>query len=236
MLEKIENELRIINYSKSLKELADDTLLLLKVKIIEYEKLFGFSNENKIVINYFDNINDFRNFIYEIRGEKQSLPDYAKGTYDNDMVNAYINPEAQLKRRYTASHELFHILYKKYILNNDYSKRIVWYDEGMAQFMSGEKNYLDIDNNFEKFYKTVKENTNVIPNLNDIKHGNLFYNENYNGYDLSYLSIRYLYEIIGENEFKKLMHDFEKIKEIGNNIIYDMFSYYDEKINTIKNK
>ena len=102
--------------------------------------------------------------------------------------------------------------------------------------MSGEKNYLDIDNNFEKFYKTVKENTNVIPNLNDIKHGNLFYNENYNGYDLSYLSIRYLYEIIGENEFKKLMHDFEKIKEIGNNIIYDMFSYYDEKINTIKNK
>ena len=74
MLEKIENELCIINYSKSLKELTDATLLLLKDKIKEYEKLFGFSNENKIVINYFDNINDFRNFIYEIRGEKQSLP------------------------------------------------------------------------------------------------------------------------------------------------------------------
>ena len=56
MLEKIENELCIINYSKSLKELADDTLLLLKVKIKEYEKLFGFSN----VTSYTDM---FRNII-----------------------------------------------------------------------------------------------------------------------------------------------------------------------------
>ena len=56
MLEKIENELCIINYSKSLKELADDTLLLLKDKIKEYEKLFDFSN----VTSYTDM---FRNII-----------------------------------------------------------------------------------------------------------------------------------------------------------------------------
>ncbi len=55
------------------------------------------------------------------------------------MVNAYIEHDAQLNRLYTASHELFHILYMKYTLKNDYSKRIVWYVEGMTQFMSGEK-------------------------------------------------------------------------------------------------
>ena len=59
------------------------------------------------------------------------------------MVNAFIEPEIQLERIYTASHELVHILYLKYILNNDYDKRIVWYDEGMAQYVSGEKDCLN---------------------------------------------------------------------------------------------
>jgi hypothetical protein len=60
------------------------------------------------------------------------------------MINAFIEPEIQLKRIYTASHELAHILYMKYILNDDYDKRIVWYDEGMAQYVSGKKIILKI--------------------------------------------------------------------------------------------
>ena len=44
-----------------------------------------------------------------------------------------------MKRLYTASHELFHILYKKYILEKNNIDRVVWLDEGMAQFFSGEK-------------------------------------------------------------------------------------------------
>ena len=75
------------------------------------------------------------------------------------MVNAYINPKNQLERIYTASHELFHILYMKYILKDDYSKRIVWYDEGMAQFMSGEKDYLKEGNNFKQYFLKVRETT-----------------------------------------------------------------------------
>lgn len=230
MRKVLETNLCKINYSESLEDLAQATLSLLDKKIIEYSIFFGVNIEEKINVNYFDTIEEFRKFIYEIRGERDSLPEYAKGTYDNGMVNACVNPKFQLKRSYTASHELFHILYMKYILNNDYSKRIVWYDEGMAQFMSGEKGSLNDDSVFKNFYKKVKEATKVIPQMNTLEHGNSFVNEDYNGYDLSYLSIKYISEVLSTEQFKDLMSDFEKISQLGNNIINNMFSYYDEKL------
>ncbi len=230
MRKVLETNLCKINYSESLEDLAQATLSLLDKKIIEYSIFFGVNIEEKINVNYFDTIEEFREFIYEIRGERDSLPEYAKGTYDNGMVNAFTNPKFQLKRLYTASHELFHILYMKYILNNDYSKRIVWYDEGMAQFMSGEKGSLNDDSVFKNFYMKVKEETKVIPQMNTLEHGNSFDNEDYNGYDLSYLSIKYISEVLSAEQFKDLMSDFEKISQLGNNIINNMFSYYDEKL------
>ncbi len=230
MRKVLETNLCKINYSESLEDLAQATLSLLDKKIIEYSIFLGVNIEEKINVNYFDTIEEFRKFIYEIRGERDSLPEYAKGTYDNGMVNACVNPKFQLKRLYTASHELFHILYMKYILNNDYSKRIVWYDEGMAQFMSGEKGSLNDDSVLKNFYMKVKEATKVIPQMNTLEHGNSFVNEDYNGYDLSYLSIKYISEVLSTEQFKDLMSDFEKISQLGNNIINNMFSYYDEKL------
>ena len=208
MRKVLETNLCKINYSESLEDLAQATLSLVDKKIIEYSIFFGVNIEEKINVNYFDTIEEFRKFIYEIRGERDSLPEYAKGTYDNGMVNACVNPKFQLKRLYTASHELFHILYMKYILNNDYSKRIVWYDEGMAQFMSGEKGSLNDDSVFKNFYMKVKEATKVIPQMNTLEHGNSFVNEDYNGYDLSYLSIKYISEVLSTEQFKDLMSDF----------------------------
>ena len=209
-----------------MQELAKETIKLLETKTNEYKKIFNFSNE-KIIVNYFDSLEDFKNFIYDLRGEKGSLPEYATGTYDNGMVNAYINPEKQLYKKYTASHELFHILYMKYILKNDYSKRVVWYDEGMAQFVSGEDDYLKDTKRFKTYYLKVKEQTKIIPDLNKIQHGSSFYNDDYNGYDLSYLSVRYLSEILSQEDFYKLMSNFSSIKKYG---IDKMFKYYDDLI------
>ena len=126
-----------------------------------------------------------------------------------NLENLY--PKFQLKGLYTASHELFHILYMKYILNNDYLKRIVWYDEGMAQFMSGEKDLLNDNSIFKDFYMKVKEETKVTPQMDTLEHGNSFVNEDYNGYDLSYLAIKYLSDILSAEQFKDLMPDFKKI-------------------------
>lgn len=122
-------------------------------------------------------------------------------------------------------------------MNNDYSKRIVWYDEGMAQFMSGEKDSLNDNSAFKRFYLRVKEETKVIPHMNNLKHGTSFVNEDYNGYNLSYLSIKYLSEILTAEQFKNLMSDFKMISQLGDDIIQKMFSYYDEKLeNTIIKK
>ena len=226
----LETNLCKINYAESLEKLAEATVQLLDQKIIEYKLFFDLSTNERIVVNYFDTVEEFREFIYEIRGERDSLPEYARGTYDNGMVNACVTPKFQLKRLYTVSHELFHILYMKYILNNDYSKRIVWYDEGMAQFMSGEKDLINDSDSFKAFYMEVREQTKLIPHLNDLIHGNSFVNKDYNGYDLSYLAVRYLSEVLSLEQFKMLMSDFSKISQFGNDIIQKMFSYYDEKL------
>lgn len=230
MLRVKKTKLFIINYSSSLEKLVEDTIDLLKKKIREYEELFDIKINEQIIVNYFDNIDDFRDFIYDLRGEKESLPKYAKGTYDGGMINAFIEPEIQLKRIYTASHELAHILYMKYILNVDYDKRIVWYDEGLAQYVSGEKDRLNDKDIFKKYYFKVRKETKNIPNLNKLEHGNSFCNKDYNGYDLSYLSIRYLSEIMDKKDFKYLMKDFRKIKSYGRDIVNKMFNYFDEKL------
>lgn len=219
----------IINYSESLEKLSFQTFDLLIEKLKDYKSLFDVDNYEPIVVNYFDNLDEFRNFIYGLRGEKDSLPEYARGTYDNEMINACVEAKNQMDRLYTASHELFHIWYMKYILKNDYDKRIVWYDEGMAQFFSGEKGKIDSEEIFKDYYFKVRELTKIVPNLNEIEHGDSFCNDNYNGYDLSYLCIKYLSEIMSFESFKKLMSDFNKIKSIGNNVGNDMFKYYDKK-------
>ena len=231
------NKAYILNAPQSLKYITDNMHDILNDKIEQYKKIFKIKQLNPIQINYFDNIEEFRNFIYKIRGEKESLPEYATGTYDNGMINAFIKPNIDINsndykiKLYLANHELFHILYMQYILKNDYQKRIVWYDEGMAQFLSGEMDELLNIEKFKKFYLKVKNNTLVIPNLNEIEHGTNFCNNNYNGYDLSYLCIRYLREIMTNEEFQNLMSNFSKIKEYGINIVENMFAYYDSIIN-----
>lgn len=137
-MKKIERKKFVFNYDETLEELVIKTIELLEIKLIEYSKIFKLDNKEKIVVNYFDKKENFRNFIYSLRGEKESLPEYATGTFDNGMVNAFIDPSKQMKKLYTANHELFHILYREQLIKNKFD-RVVWYDEGMAQFLSGEK-------------------------------------------------------------------------------------------------
>ena len=103
--------------------------------------------------------------------------------------------------------------------------------------MSGEKDSLNDNRAFKRFYLRVKEETKVIPHMNNLKHGLSFVNEDYNGYNLSYLSIKYLSEILTAEQFKNLMSDFKMISQLGDDIVQKMFSYYDEKLeNTIIKK
>lgn len=237
-MEKLQTECKQYKlYSPdSLKYITDNMHEILLSKIEEYKRLFDIDDFGQIQINYFDDLEKFRNFIYKLRGKSRFLPDYMQGTYDRGMINAFIQNNIVIdspqynSKLYMASHELFHILYMKYILQNDFSKRIVWYDEGMAQFMSGEMDKLLNDEKLKQFYQRVKETTKSIPNLNAITHRNNFCNDNYNGFDLSYLAIRYLNEVLDEDEFKGLMSNFVQIRDFGETILNDMFEFYDKKL------
>lgn len=138
-----ETEEYILYSPDTLRYITDKMDIIFREKIREYEKLFGIEKFRKIQINYFDKKEDFREYIYSLRGERESLPLYAAGTFDRNMVNAYVLPNLivnsnwYVKALFNANHETFHIMYNELVWKGDYSKRIVWYDEGMAQFLSG---------------------------------------------------------------------------------------------------
>lgn len=213
----------------SLKYITDKMDDILDTSIAIYKKLFDIERFRKVQINYFDNIDDFRGYIYHLRGEKESLPSYAKGTFDEGMINAFIEPNwlvgspMYIKKLYLASHELFHIMYQELVWNKENKPRIVWFDEGMAQYFSGEYNYDLSNENFENWFKTVIKNTKMFPNLNE------FETENYSGYRLSLLAVKYLYDKLSIEEFKKLMHNTDGILRYGSTVLNDAISYYNDK-------
>lgn len=213
----------------SLKYITDKMDAILDSSIAIYKKLFDIERFRKVQINYFDNIDDFRGYIYHLRGEKESLPSYAKGTFDEGMINAFIEPNwlvgspMYIKKLYLVSHELFHIMYQELVWNKENKPRIVWFDEGMAQYFSGEYNYDLSNENFENWFKTVIKNTKMFPNLNE------FETENYSGYRLSLLAVKYLYDKLSIEEFKKLMHNTDGILRYGSTVLNDAISYYNDK-------
>ena len=53
----------------------------------------------------------------------------------------------------------------------------------------------------------------------------------------SFLAVKYLYDTLGEDEFSELMHDTDRIKEYGKNIVLTAIIYYENLIkqgNTVK--
>ena len=231
---QFENDNFVLYAPDSLNYITNDMELILNNSLELYKNIFDIDKFRKVQINYFDNIEDFRNYIYELRGEKESLPEYAKGTFDKGMINAYIQPniieETPLfvHRKYNASHELFHIMYQELVWEKNKQNRIVWFDEGMAQYFSGENNK-EMTSDFTNWFDKVKFSTKKILNLNNLSHGSGFETEEYSGYNLSLLAVKYLYDKLGIDEFKKLIYDNDRIIKLGNNIIEDAFDFYDKK-------
>lgn len=91
-------------------------------------------------------------------------------------------------------------------------------------FFSGE--YKKEIENFEDFIKNVIKNTKSIPDLNSLSHGSKFETDEYSGYRLSLIAVKYIYDKIGINEFKKLLSNIDRIHEYGTNILYEIFEKY----------
>lgn len=196
-----------------------------------YKRIFDVSDFRKIEIHYFDNKDAFRNYVYELRGEKESLPEYAVGTGADGMIIAYIDPSIKeetpifRKRQCLAAHELFHIMYHELIVFKTRQEYFTWFDEGCAQFFSGEKDY-ELNEGFEEWFNKVKEETKVKPKLNDLTHGSEFKTKDYNGYDLSLLAVKNLYDRFGAEYFKRTIANSSNLLKNSDRIIEEAFLFY----------
>ena len=240
LLEKIQfNNDKIILYAPdSLKYITDEMIRKTLERMPEIYNFFGKSTFRKLQINLFDDLQKFRKFIICMRdGDENSLPEYAKGTFDQGMINAYVEPNIiknsplYISKIYNPSHELIHILYWELILKDNFSKRVIWLDEGLAQYLSGQKDEINENDKFKDFFFKVVNKTKEYPSLNTIKHGSSFVNENYNGYELSYLCIKYLFDTKTIEEIRNIVYSYEESIKIGQTILEDTIEYYKGKFN-----
>lgn len=206
-----------------------------------YKKLFGVECFKKLGFVLFDNLEDYRED-YRTRLKKEP-PSYSRGNFSRDT--AYISVEQPLvpggeyfyKKRGSGAHEAFHIFYRDLVYRKNNERRIVWFDEGMAQYFSGQKDYMNQEQ-LKKYYSNYKRAYKPITNLNERVQGTLqvpddliFSREGViDGYAISYLAIRYLAETKGIDYLKELMGDNRKILELGESIIGEFTSYYDERL------
>ena len=132
MKKQFENNNFILYSPDTLKYITNNMEDILNNSLELYKKLFCIKEYRQVQINYFDDIISFRKFIYDLRKEKESLPKYAKGTFDKGMINAYIEKDIEInsalyhKKLYMASHELFHIMYDELILKKyNYTRKYI---------------------------------------------------------------------------------------------------------------
>ncbi len=205
--------------------------------IIEVCKFFELEHINKLKIYLYDNAAEYQKLfktLYPLNG--------IAGCFGYEDVKIYADLNKIDKHRLFTCilHELTHVIYRNYIQEKGINNRIVWFDEGLASFLSGEKNAL-IDNDRLKEFIEIKisgENKEI-PKISYLhKHGTNYgefvdaKTNKYNGYDWSYLMIRYLIETLSKKELNKLMRSKQSILDIEGTITNDTYNYFTKKVKT----
>lgn len=240
----IENEHFIIYGNNNLEPIKEEILNVLTQKKEELLSFFAFDKFPKVRINLFNNHDDYMNYHKSIGAE---LSAYSKGTFNKNTINKLYELEDIPTRRYWLInglvHEYIHLLYQS-IWQNNY-ERVVWLDEGLSQYLSGQLILLQRDDKkFKSWYlDEIVRRDKEIPNINFLKkHGNKygeFIDEQslkYDGYSISYLLVRYLMEIV-KIDIPTLLKNKKQIDLIENNIISECINFYNSyfKVYDIKN-
>lgn len=124
------------------------------------------------------------------------------------------------------AHMYFHILY------NSVGRQVedtLWYEEGLAQLLSGERNMLDDEEKFkEVLLRKVFDDRYQIPMIEELNDPDLINSDKYNGYTISYMLVRYLLDRSSDkNVFTYFnLSNPEKIRTEGKSIINRAYNYY----------
>ena len=206
--------------------------------IYSSKNLGDFSNE--FIIYYNENIERIKNALLVKGNIKQivAITDdesnanfvYGKssfsGFFNNTGSFAYINLNGDKTKDYMFKglmHELTHHLYKYHVYGAA-KERITWVDEGLAQLLSGQKEELQNNTSYQLF---LEENLKDIEDidLNELNHNDRSFG-NKNGYNLSYIAIRYLYETTQQEEFADIIRNEATLKQLGEKILRHAKKHY----------
>lgn len=136
-------------------------------------------------------------------------------------------------------HEFVHLVYMNAVQEKGNEKRVVWVDEGLAQLLSGQKEDLLDKERFKIWFMNHILGANKeIPSINFLKqHGSEYGSfcdtktNKYNGYDFSYVLIRYLLETVDKTEFQRIIRNKDLIEKLESTIIESAVSYYIKVLN-----
>ena len=207
---KIKNNNLTIFCSNGLESFSNEFINYFNENIGKIKEELSIDQDTKIVVALTDDEAQ-AGFVYG----KTSF----SGFFNDTGAFAYINLNGNKTKEYMFKgliHELVHHLYKYYVYGKD-NERITWVDEGLAQFFSGQKNDLKDEEAYNSFLeKNLGYSDNIV--LNKLNHNDRSFG-NRNGYNLSYIAIRYLYETYNHEEFINIIKSKEKLLEIGNTIL-----------------
>lgn len=219
-----DNDLTIF-CTDNLKEFAQDFKLYFDDNIEKIKDFFDINEKIELLVALTDKKEDV-GFIY---GESSFC-----GFFNDKGAFAYININGDKSNEYMKKglmHEIVHHIYKFYVYGKD-KPRITWVDEGLAQFLSRQKDKLnDIDLYKNFLLENVKDYEQI--NINNLNHEDKSFGMN-NGYNLSYIAIRYLHDVLNKKDFIDTIKDKDKLYNLGNTIINNIKDYCEITIN--KNK
>ena len=197
--------------------------------------LFNIKNVNQITITLYDKKEEFQKstiYPYNINS--------LAGTFNYFGVKIYGNLTNISKEIFFSCilHEIIHLLYLRYVQEKGIQNRIAWFDEGLAQNLSGENIHLLNDDVLKEYLlKHIYNQNKIIPDISFLyKHGNTFgyfvdgATNKYNGYIWSYLMIRYLLKALSPEEFNKIMRSKSEIDVIGKELPSITYNYYKRKL------
>lgn len=206
----IKNNDLMIYCSSGLEKFSNEFIIFYKENIDRVKKELFINKKINLIVALTDD-KEKAGFVY---GESAF-----SGFFNDTGSFAYINLNGNKTKDYMFKglmHELIHHLYKYYVYGAD-KDRITWVDEGIAQFLSGQKEELQDE---KKYLSFLEENIKFIDNidLNRLNHNDRSFGNN-NGYNLSYIAIRYLYENNSHVEFINIIKSKEKLLELGGIVI-----------------
>ena len=204
--------------SKNLEEFSKEFIEYCNKNINDIKNKLNIKENVNLVVALTDDKN-LAGFVYE-------ESDFS-GFFNDTGAFAYININGKRSKESLFKglmHELTHHLYKYYVYGED-KKRITWVDEGLADLFSKKKEELENPKIYQVFLNKNLELCKDL-NLNELNHKDKSFGYN-NGYNLSYIAVRYLYET--KENFIDIISDYDTLIEIGNTVLNEAYKFYKSK-------